>query len=379
MRVLHTSDWHLGASDNDKSLVDDQKHFIDEICDIADKKDVDVILIAGDVYDRSVASAEAIKLYDYAMTRLCIEMHKQVLVIAGNHDSAERLSDCKSLLEKAGLHVYGAIEREPVVVSIKDTDFYMMPWFTEEKVKGLFPEKKDDIKSLTDAFRVVCDAAKETFTAGRKHIAVSHAFITNASLSDSERSAKIAAVGTALQVDANVFDGFDYVALGHIHGPQNINDTVRYSGTPMAYSFGREEKQVKSVTIIDTEKAEVSVEELHPLHVRISLEGTYDEIMGKEYSDEVKNGYVKLKINDIYVGIETIAEIRKVFPNYIDISGKSYEGEDTGIRMTMEEFQKLEANPVEIFKSFCKDTIGDEPDEHLLKLFKECLESEGEE
>lgn len=376
MKLLHTSDWHLGASDGDRSLKEDQRHFIDEICGIIARENVDAIIIAGDVYDRSVASADAIKLYDYAMTRICLDMKKEAIIIAGNHDSADRLAGCKDLLQKSGLHVLGAIEKEPYVIKYDDVDIYMFPWYTEEKVKGLYPEKKDDIKNLTEAYRVVCNHAKDTFDASKKHIAVSHAFITNSIVSGSDKSAEIASIGTALQVDADVFEGFDYVALGHIHGPQDINDTVRYSGTPMAYSFGREEKQEKSVTIIDTDTMKRTIVPLHPLYKRTTLEGTYDELLKGDCEDDVKNGYVRLKVTDSYVGLERIAQLRDVYPKCLEIQGKSFEGEDSGIKMTMEEFQEIEDDPMAIFKSFCKDVINEEPGEHLLDLFRECVESE---
>lgn len=376
MRLLHTSDWHLGASDGDRILVDDQKHFIDEICEIVQRENVDAVMIAGDVYDRALASADAIKLYDYAMNKLCLSLDKEVIVIAGNHDSAERLAGCKDLLQSSGLYVLGALEREPKIINFSDTDVYLLPWFTEEKIKGLFPEKREDITNLTEAYRVVCDACRATFTPGKRHIAVSHAFITNAVASGSDKSAEIAAVGTALQVDSDVFDGFDYVALGHIHGPQNLSDTVKYSGTPMAYSFGREETQEKSVTIIDTDDMSKTVVPLHPLHKRTTLEGTFAELMNGEYPEDVKSGYVRLKVTDEYVGLEGISQLRSVYPNALEIQGKSFEGENVGIRMTMEEFQQLESNPMEIFRSFCKDVINEEPDEHLTQLFSRCLESE---
>lgn len=374
MKILHTSDWHLGAREADDILYDDQKHFIDEICDITCNEDVDVLIIAGDVYDRAVSSTEAIQLYDYAMGRLCLEMGKEVIIIAGNHDSAGRLAGCKDLLEKSGLHILGALEREPRVISYDDTDIYLLPWFTEEKVKGLFPEKRDEINSLNDAYKLVCEQIRATFDPAKKHMAVSHSFIANAKVSESDRSARIAAVGTALCVEADVFDGFDYVALGHLHGPQDINSTVRYSGTPMAYSFGREEKQEKSVTIIDTASMEKTVIPLHPLHERNTIEGTFDELLRAEYEDRIKNGYVRIKVTDQYVGLEGISQLRSIYPLCLEIQSKAFESESAGISMTMEELRQLENDPMAIFKSYCRDMYQSEPSDHMISLFKECLE-----
>lgn len=376
MKILHTSDWHLGASDGDRSLLEDQKCFIDEICGVIETEQIDAVIIAGDVYDRSVASAEAIKLYDYAVNRICLELGKDAIVVAGNHDGAERLAGYRGFLEKSGLYVLGAISREPFVISYDDTQIYMFPWFTEEKVKGLFPENPGSINNLTEAYRVVCKHATESFDDKKKHIAVAHAFITNSQVSGSDRAAEIASIGTASQVDADVFEDFDYVALGHIHGPQNVTDKIRYCGTPMAFSFGREEKQEKSVTVIDTEDMSQTIIPLHPLHRRTTLEGNFDELLAANYDTDVINGYVRLVVNDIHVGLESIARLREVYPQLLEIKGKTFESDNASIRMTMEEFQGIENNPAAIFKSFCMDTMNEEPGEHLLELFSECIAEE---
>ena len=173
MKILHTSDWHLGAMDGERSLLGDQKFFIDEICGIIVEYSVDAVIIAGDVYDRSVASSEAIKLYDYAMTRICNDLKTPVILIAGNHDSAERLSSCKELLSSAGLHVLGSLEKNISKISFDDTEIYLLPWITAEKVKSIYPDKKDEIQSLEDAYRVVTGDMCKHFDNSKKHIIVS--------------------------------------------------------------------------------------------------------------------------------------------------------------------------------------------------------------
>lgn len=376
MKVLHTSDWHLGATDGDRSLYSDQEFFINQICEIAKREAVEVVIIAGDVYDRAITSADAIKLYDYAMTRLCLELKKQVLIVAGNHDSADRLSSCSSLLEKAGLHVVGKLEKEPTVINIGDVDFYMLPWFTEEKVKAFYPDMTENIQSLSDAYKLIGDVMRKNFRNGRKNIAVSHSFITNAEVSESDRAAQI---GFATQVAASAFEGFDYVALGHIHKPQDIGDNIRYSGTPMPYSFGKEEKQLKSVTIIDTEDCSVANRKQIPvplLHTRQTITGTLEEILYTEYPEDIRNGYVFIRVTDDFVGSEVNAKLKARFPNILQVSGMTYDDTNAAIRMTMDEFRELETNPVEIFKHFYTDSMGGEPDEHLIELFVESISGE---
>lgn len=370
MLFLHTSDWHLGATGGERELLEDQRFFIDEICRVVRERRVDAVLLAGDVYDRAVASASAIGLYDDAMDRLCRELGVPVLVIAGNHDGPERLASCGSLLDRAGLHVLGAAQREPKVVSFPEADVFLLPWITEEKVKSLYPEEREKIQSLPDAYQVALDRMRERFTPGKKHIVLAHAFITDAETSTSDRAAVI---GTAAQVPASVFDGFDYVALGHIHKPQNVNAHVRYSGTPMAYSFGKEESQEKSVTLLDTETMEKEIVPLMPLHRWTTLEGPYETLLAGEYPEETKNGYVRLNVTDSAVGLEMLSRLREQYPNALVIAGKAYDGDNTSITMTMEQLEQLESDPQEVFRSFCREEMNQEATEHFLELFQNAV------
>ena len=368
MIFLHTSDWHLGATEGERELREDQYFFIDEICRIIEERQVDAVLLAGDVYDRSVGSASAIRLYNYAMERICRDLKKTVLTIAGNHDSADRLSSCGSLLEKAGLYISGAAEREARVVTFDDAEVFLLPWVTEEKVRSLYPEER--ISDLTGAYQVLTDHMRERFSPDKKHIVVSHAFITNAETSTSDRAAEI---GFATQVSASVFDGFDYVALGHIHKPQNVNGHIRYSGTPMPYSFGKEESQEKSVTLLDTETMTQEIVPLPLLHQRRTLTGTYEELLNPDCPEEVRTGYVRLNVTDTALGLELLSNLRQVYPHPLVVSGKAYEGDGTSISLTMEEFEQMENDPSQVFRSFCREEMGQEATPHFVELFEKAV------
>lgn len=371
MIFLHTSDWHLGATGGERDLWDDQKYFIDAICGIVREKRVDAVLLAGDVYDRSVPAASAIGLYDYAMNRLCGELGVKVLTIAGNHDSAERLASCAGLLDKAGLYLQGAAQREPRVVEFADSQVFFLPWMTEEKIKSLYPEERDGINGLTDAYRVAVNHMREKFIPGKHHLLLSHAFITNAETSTSDRAAEI---GFATQVPASVFEGFDYVALGHIHKPQQVNPFIRYSGSPMAYSFGKEEHQEKSVTLIDTAAMTQEVVPLPLLHRWTTLTGEYEALLAGEYPAEIREGYVRLDVTDTAVGLDMLSRLRQVYPNALVVAGKTYDGEDTTITLTMEQLEQMESDPAEVFKSFCREEMGQEATDHFLQLFARAVE-----
>lgn len=371
MIFLHTSDWHLGATGGERDLWDDQKYFIDAICGIVREKRVDAVLLAGDVYDRSVPAASAIGLYDYAMNRLCGELGVKVLAIAGNHDSAERLASCAGLLDKAGLYLQGAAQREPRVVEFADSQVFFLPWMTEEKIKSLYPEERDGITDLTEAYRVAVNHMREKFIPGKHHFLLSHAFITNAETSTSDRAAEI---GFATQVPASVFEGFDYVALGHIHKPQQVNPFIRYSGSPMAYSFGKEERQEKSVTLIDTASMTQQVVPLPLLHRWTTLTDSYEVLLAGEYPEEIREGYVRLNVTDTAVGLDMLSRLRQVYPNALVVAGKTYDGEDTTITLTMEQLEQMESDPAEVFKSFCREEMGQEATDHFLQLFAQAVE-----
>ena len=368
MIFLHTSDWHLGATEGERELREDQYFFIDEICRSIEDRQVDAVLLAGDVYDRSVGSASAIRLYNYAMERICRDLKKTVLTIAGNHDSADRLSSCGSLLEKAVLYISGAAELEARVVAFDDAEVFLLPWITEEKVRSLYPEER--ISDLTGAYQVLTDHMRERFSPDKKHIVVSHAFITNAETSTSDRAAEI---GFATQVSASVFDGFDYVALGHIHKPQNVNGHIRYSGTPMPYSFGKEESQEKSVTLLDTETMTQEIVPLPLLHQRRTLTGTYEELQNPDCPEEARTGYVRLNVTDTALGLELLSNLRQVYPHPLVVSGKAYEGDGTAISLTMEEFEQMENDPSQVFRSFCREEMGQEATPHFVELFEKAV------
>ncbi|MBR1763397.1 MAG: exonuclease SbcCD subunit D [Eubacterium sp.] len=371
MRLLHTSDWHLGRMNSNRPMPEDQKFFIDAICDIVVSENISAVLIAGDIYDRSIASPDAIKLYDYAMKRIAGELGVKVLSIAGNHDSGVRLATNSELLKNSGLYISGALSESVECIELDDVQVFMFPWFTSDKVKALFSDDAQDIKSLTDAYEFIVNKAKEQFVDGKKHIALSHSFIVGAETSTSDRSAE---VGFASAVSAKVFDGFDYVALGHIHKPQDVAPNIRYSGTPMPYAFGKEEDQVKSVTVINTDDMAVSQIPLPQLHLRKTLKATFDEFLKADYPDEIKNAYLRLEITDSYLGLEMIAMLSDIYPNAIEFCGKSYDDGDSNISLSVEELEKLESNPEEIFKQFCIEQIKSAPDEHKLELFKNAVE-----
>lgn len=371
MKFLHTSDWHLGMTfRGGLSYEEDQKYAIEQICKIAVEEQVDGILLAGDVFDKSVASKDALRVYDESMTYICSKLNIPIYMIAGNHDGAERISQCNELLKKSGLYIAGALEAEPQVVHLDGVDIFLLPWISTDKVKAIYPDFADDVTSMESAYQVVLDQYRERFVEGRKNILVSHAYVASAETSVSDRAAEI---GHATIVDAKVFDGFDYVALGHIHGPQQITDRIRYSGTPMAYAFGKEEKQTKSVTTIDTDTMIPREIPLVQLHKRTTLTDTFEVLMKADYEKDILDGYVRLEVTDSYVGMESYASFKEKYKNLLEVVSPNYEGGEAKITMTVDEFESAQTDPEIVFKRFCEDILEMAPDQHILDLFHNAL------
>jgi len=377
MKILHTSDWHLGMTVNGADITEDQLYFIDQIKDIVKEQQVDVVMIAGDIFDRANVSGEVIRIYDDAVTSLCSEIGAKTVVIAGNHDGPERLSQCSRLLAGAGLYVAGIMDSAGEKVEFEDTHIYLLPWIDTARVRYAFPEQAEEITDMESAYRVVCDHIRAVMDPLKRNILTAHAFIVNAETSVSDRAAEI---GFASAVPSDVFEGFDYVALGHIHKPQDITDTIRYSGTPMPYSFGKEETQEKSVTIIDTDDMSRQILPLQLLHQRKTLSGSYEELLKGDIPEEIRKGYLRIELTDRYMGAETMMALRQVYPNILEGRGLSFEGDHAKATITAEELKHASHDPVSIFRSFCADMAGMEPDDDQIRLFEEAVRAQtGEE
>ena len=367
MKLIHTSDWHFGMSLGTGSYAEDQRHFLHQLYDLIRREQVEAVLLAGDVYDSSVVNAEAISLYNEAVTTFCQELGVKVIVIAGNHDSAPRLAACRELLKGAGLYVTGRLERdlEPVLLDGGKVAVYSLPFFGREEVAALFPEERSRIRSQETAMQVVCDHIRRTMDPNAFNIILSHSLIVNAELSDSDRSAR---VGFATAVSKDVFEGFDYVALGHIHKPQIITDKIRYSGSPLKYSFGSEEKQTKGVILLDTERDTQETVPLAPLHDRISVEGTYEQIMARE---DLKDHYLRIRVTDRYAGLDLISELRQQFPYVLEVYGKGLTENESISALSVEQLQTLDEG--DIMEKFMAENFSYSPTPEQIRLFRDVL------
>ena len=314
MRFLHIADLHLGKQMNDVTLLPDQEYILGQIVSIAENERVDAVLIAGDVYQRSSPQAEAMALFDRFVSQL-VEQGRQVFIISGNHDSAQRISYFSSLIKSSGVYVTEAFDGKLQSVTVRDREgeivIWMLPFLRPSQVKRWLPEEK--ITTYQDAVEAVL--RQTPIDLKKRNILLCHQFITGCETSDSEERA----VGGLDNIDAGVFDAFDYVALGHIHKPQKVRrDTLRYAGSPLKYSFS-EANHKKSVTIVDASgKDDISVRTvpLYPLHDVRLLEGKIDDLMRQDYSED----YLWITVHDELVPPDTRVTLSTNFPNMMKFS-----------------------------------------------------------
>jgi len=364
MKIIHTSDWHLGISLHNASLAEEQKYFIDYLVNVVKEQNIDAVIIAGDVFDHSVSSAEAITLYNYAVTKLCNEIGIPVIISAGNHDGATRLASCNELLKKAGLYINGKLSNEIKAVELGNLNIYPLPYFNIDEVKALYPDEK--VISYSDAMNSVIKNIKLSFQPGKNNILMCHCFVSGSILSESDRTAMVG--GTSV-VSADVFDGFDYVAMGHLHKAQNRGYNIRYSGSPLKYSFS-ESTNTKTITILDIGD-EIKFEELEvvPLRETRVIKGTFDEVLAVAQKDTHKNDYIKIEITDIYAGMEAVELFRTYYNNLLNISGKMNETEEN--ELTVDELYKL--SPNDILEKFYKEVTGYDVTEEQINLFQKAM------
>ena len=314
MKLIHLSDLHIGKRVNEISMLEDQEYILLQILQIIQEEQADAVLIAGDVYDKSVPSAEAVTLFDELLCRLA-NRKIPVLIISGNHDSPERLAFGNRLLELGGIHISPVYDGTVRSVTLADEHgeviFWLLPFIKPAHVKRFYPDAK--IESYSDACRVALEQMGIDNT--KRNVLLTHQFVTGSVTCESEEIS----VGGSDNVDASVFEGFDYVALGHIHGPQNIgSNRIRYCGTPLKYSFS-ECNHHKSVTVVHLgPKGQLQLR-LRPLtakHDLREIRGTFAEISAGTATED----YLHILLTDEEDVPEAIGKLRPIYPNLMKLS-----------------------------------------------------------
>lgn len=376
MKIVHLSDLHLGKRVNEFSMLDDQRFILSKITDIIDKQKPQAVIIAGDVYDKSIPPAEAVELFDDFLVELAKRSLK-VFVISGNHDSAERIAFGGRLMDKSGIYMSPVFGGNVEPVSLRDEfgeiNFYMLPFIKPADVRRFYPE--EEIGSYTDALKTVIDNMK--IDAKKRNVLITHQFVTGAARSESEDIS----VGGTDNVDAKVFADFDYVALGHIHRAQKCtSDYIRYSGTPLKYSFS-EAKDEKSVTIVDINaKGDIKLNflPLKPLRDMVEIKGTYNELTLKSFYENTsyEEDYMHITLTDEEDIPEALTKLRVIYKNIMKLD---YDNQRTRHSAELNISADVKAkSPLEHFADFYEAQNGQpmssEQEEFMRKIIEKVEE-----
>jgi exonuclease SbcD len=374
MKFLHTSDWHLGRQFHNVSLLEDQAYVLDQIFDIAVRETVDAVVIAGDVYDRTVPPARAVSLLDSILDRLCRDLALPVIMIPGNHDSPERLGFGARQLSGSGLHIIGSTDAilSPVMLSdaYGQLAFYGIPYLEPVMAREYF---EVELSGHDETLAYVAERIKtHNQQNGRfRTVVVSHCFLDGGEDCESERPLS---VGGADRVSAKLFKTFDYTALGHLHGPQfKLINKIRYSGSILKYSFS-EEHHNKSVTIVDMDaKGKCVIEKiaLTPLHDMRSLEGSLKDVLERGQSDPNFEDYVQVRLSDTHAILDIMGKLREVYPNVLHLERPGLVLENSEKMASRDRLRKGEMS---MFGDFYEQVKGESLSAKQAKLIEKTIE-----
>ncbi|MGN0812314.1 MAG: exonuclease SbcCD subunit D [Candidatus Coproplasma sp.] len=372
MKFFHLADLHLGKRYGELPLIDDQRYILNQIISLAEVHKPQAVLIAGDVYDKTMPSIEAVELLDWFLNSLTA-LGLKVFIISGNHDSAERLAFGANLVKGSGVYLSPVFSGKVEGVTLEDeygkVNIYSLPFIKPATVKRFFPDK--EITSYTSA--VACAIGAMEINTAERNVLISHQFVTGSQSAGSEE----VTVGDVGNVDAEVFNDFDYVALGHIHGAQNIgSERVRYSGTPLKYSLSEKDSQ-KSVTVAELKqkgRLEITTLPLTPLRDVYEIRGSYDEISSKPYYENApfRNGLLHVVLTDEDEVPDALAKLRLIYP---DLMGLRYDNIRTRSSAQLETLAATEVkSPMELFKElYEKQNNGTMSDEQI-DIIREIIE-----
>ena len=375
MKFAHIADLHIGKRVHDFSMLEDQRYILEEMLRIFDEEKVDGVLIAGDVYDKTVPSAEAVQVFDDFITKLA-KMEMPIYMISGNHDSAERLAFGAQLFENNGVYISPVYEGEVKKVEVEDVygtvNIWLLPFLKPATVRHAL--QREDINTYEDG--VVAALQGCEIDTEQRNILVAHQFVTGADRSDSEETS----VGGLDNVSAEVFEDFDYVALGHIHRAQKMGrETLRYSGTPLKYSFSEADhkKSVTIVELLEKGRVEIHVVPLVPRRDMRKMRGTYMEVTARDaYTEENKMDYLQITLTDEEDVPGALQKLRTVYSNLMRLEyDNARTRENREVQAVEAQEQKSE---LELFEEFYEllnnESMKDEQVEFVEKLIQDLKE-----
>ncbi len=377
MKFIHLSDLHIGKRINNYSMIEDQKYIFNQILSIIHNEKPDALIIAGDIYDRSLPPTEAVTELDDFIVHLADESF-DTFIISGNHDSAVRLAFGSRIMSKSGIHISpvynGTVEPYSLTDEYGTVNVYLLPFIKAFQVKDIFPERKDEINTNTEAIKIAIE--NMNVDVSKRNIIVCHQFVAGASKSESE----VVFVGGSDNVDSSVFEPFDYTALGHIHTPQCIggNKTIRYCGTPLKYSFS--EDKAKSVTVAELfEKGRIEIREipLVPLRDMRTIKGEFDELYTQGLHDPNKDDYIRVILTDLYEIDQAMSKLKRVYPNIMELIYEKNKNRIFSDSTVSEE--SVSKNPLDLFDDFFKTRVNRNMNDNEKAYIKSIIEEIEEE
>ena len=364
MKILHTGDWHIGKLVHGIHMTDDQRFIINNLMTLIKKERPDAMVIAGDLYDRSVPPIEAVELLDEVLTEI-VTVHKvKVIVIAGNHDSPDRVGFGSKMLRDNGLYISGHISKniEPVILedAFGPVNFYLVPFAEPAIVRAIYED--DGIKTHDDGMKATMSGITSRMAVNQRNVCVAHAFLMGTESITTSDSVRPLSIGGSEYVDAGHFESFDYTALGHLHRPQKvINDRIRYSGSLLKYSFS-EATQLKSVTMIELDdqgEIEVELHQLEPVRDMRVIKGKLENLVDiAVYGESNTDDYIMAVLTDDGELIDPISSLRSVYPNVLRVEKESYQ-RVAGEELTSASEHFKQKNTLELFQEFYENISGE--------------------
>lgn len=378
---MHLADLHLGKRVNGFSMMEDQEYILNRILEIMEEEQPDGLLIAGDVYDKTIPPAEAVRLMDDFLTAVAAK-HVPVFLISGNHDSAERVAFGHQLMQGSGIWISpvydGTIRHHTLEDRWGEVNIYLVPFLRPSVVRSFFPDI--EIEDYTDALRTIIEDLQ--VDTSRRNVVLAHQFVTAAGALPETCDSEQLSVGGLDRVDGSVFSPFDYTALGHLHGPQRVgSETIRYAGSPLKYSFS-ELHQKKSVTVVELrEKGETEIRQipLQPRREMIELRGTFEEILAEaRQKGEPQTDYYHMILTDETDVVDALSRLREYYPNIMLLD---YDNRRTRSQKEVEQLDRVEERtPGELFVALYEQQNGQEMDsdrkEYLDGLIREIWEEQ---
>ncbi|MDU3546357.1 MAG: exonuclease SbcCD subunit D [Clostridium sp.] len=383
MKIFHMGDWHIGKLVNGFYMTEDQEFIIEQIYKAIEKEKPDVVLIAGDLYDRSVPPVHAVELLNKTMKKIVKDLNTNVIALAGNHDSNERVEFASSLLRDSGLYIVGNLKRKIDKIVLEDeygkVNFYPIPYADVPVVRDLFED--ENVKTHDLAMQKIISEILNDFNEDERNIAVAHGYVTqmkedNFEALEESDSEKTLSIGGTEYINSKHFEKFNYTALGHLHGPQKVgSDKIRYSGSLMKYSFS-EVNQKKGITIVDIDEngdVDIEIYNLKPRRDFRVKTGTLEEIIkGFDNSSENYEDYIKVILKDKGELLDPMAKLRSIYPNVMELTREERVSRNSSRNVATNIKEK---SKITLFKNFYEDIMDEGCSEEEINVIEKIIEA----